>query len=185
MSKLYVIARQLYDFVFHLSTTIIILVLFRNEPWFPIWMGGSSTCNAPYDDYPRWSSDLNPEMEIFYLFQLGINLYHLFEILYFKRESFKKTSYFELLFHHIVTVILIIFSTFYNYLPTGILTMFVHDSSDAVRAIGVVLSDSKYAISHLEISKAVNLIYLVLWSYMRILVFPFCIIASMNDNVPD
>jgi hypothetical protein len=63
--------------------------------------------------------------------------------------------------------------------------MFVHDSSDAVRAIGVVLSDSIYAISHLEIAKAVNLIYLVLWTYMRILVFPFCIITSMNDNIPD
>ena len=67
-------------------------------------------------------------------------------MLVFKRKDYKSDSYFELIFHHSVTIILILFSIGYNFVPIGIMMMFVHDSSDAVRAIGRVISESKYAI---------------------------------------
>lgn len=59
-NKLYVVGRQIYDFIFHTSTTIIMIVLFRKESWFPLWTGGSSTCNDIFANYPRWSATLNP-----------------------------------------------------------------------------------------------------------------------------
>jgi ceramide synthetase len=84
-----------------------------------------------------------------------------------------------MVFHHFITVILILFSIGYNFVPIGIMVMFVHDSSDAARAMGRVMSESKYSVSHLTLSKVVDFVYLGTWAYMRTIVLPFCLIVSM------
>lgn len=65
------------------------------------------------------------------------------------------------------------------------MVMFVHDSSDAVRAINRVLTDSKYSVEYLKVSKVMHYSYISIWAYMRVLVLPFCLIVSMYEHIPD
>lgn len=102
--------------------------------------------------------------------------------MYFRREQYKYTSFYELMFHHFVATILIIFSISYNLVPIGTMVMFVHDSSDAVRGLARVVSECKYAIEWMRLSKFLDTLYFVVWGYMRILVLPLCLINSMYDK---
>jgi len=45
-------------------------------------------------------------MEIFVMLQLGTNVYLLLDLVWFSREYYKDKENGELLFHHIITIIL-------------------------------------------------------------------------------
>jgi len=89
------------------------------------------------------------------------------------------------MFHHFVATILILFSIGYNFVPIGTMVMFIHDSSDAFRALARVITESKYAIKRLALSKILDSIYFIVWGYMRILILPVCLIDSMYNHIVD
>lgn len=60
--------------------------------------------------------------------------------------------------------------------------LFVHDSSDLVRAMARVWVISKFQIENHKISIAVDIVNLGVWSYMRIIVFPICLLVNVIDN---
>jgi hypothetical protein len=85
--------------------------------------------------------------------------------------------------HHFVASTLILFSMMCNEVAAGVMTLIVHDASDIFLAGGRF-----YFEAHFPKNKVVTAIILVslfvVWIYMRLFVFPFCLLASVYVNKP-
>lgn len=123
-----------YDSIFYLFTSTVSFYLFREEPWFPDWVGGSGKCQNSYMDYPSLPSSKQDTIEIFYYLQLGVHLFSVFEMMVIKRKT--ELKYYEKLLHHILAASLIAFSAMNNEILVGIMILFTHDFSDVFMAFG-------------------------------------------------
>ena len=60
--------------------------LFSGEYWFSWLLGGSGDHFLAFREYPSWPAHLSTQIEIFFMFQLGINIYALVGLLVFNRK---------------------------------------------------------------------------------------------------
>jgi hypothetical protein len=67
-------------------------------------------------------------------------------------------------------------------MPIGIMILFVHDFSDSIRAMARIWVMSKFQINNHKISIIVDAVNIAVWSYMRIIVFPLCLLINVIDN---
>ena len=70
---------------------------------------------------------------------------------------------------------MILFSTMSNQIAAGTMILIVHDASDIMMAFVRFYVDIKY--SHKWFSIYCYLLMLFSWIWMRIVVFPFCLLA--------
>ena len=121
-----------YDTFFYLFTAGTAFVLFRDQSWFPGWVGGKGSCQNIYREFPDIPQDKRVEMELFYAFQLGVHIFSVFEMVVIKRKTAQK--YYEMLLHHMLAASLIVFSAMSNEITVGIMILFTHDISDVFLA---------------------------------------------------
>lgn len=76
-----------YDTIFYITATCWCFYLFRDEPWFPNWVGGSGRCENIFLNYPGIPSAKKDEIEMFYAIQLGVHLFSVFEMMVIKRKT--------------------------------------------------------------------------------------------------
>ncbi len=136
-------------------------------------MGGEGECKLIYREFPDWPSQaVAPKIEIFYMVQLGIHFFSMIEIVTIRRKTDRK--YYEFLLHHFMATTLILFSLLTNNVAVGTIILFLHNFSDVTAAFVRALVETKFN------SILVDAIFWVLavinWSYMRTIVFPFCVI---------
>lgn len=85
--------------------------------------------------------------------------------------------------HHFVAASLILFSMMSNQITAGLMILIVHDASDIFMAAGRC-----YTEANIPKSKAVtsflmfNLLFS--WIYLRIIIFPFCLLSNVYINKP-
>lgn len=147
-------------------------------------MGGSGSCSRIFEGYPHWPAAHEGELLAFYQFQLGTYVFLTLDLLVFDRERYMKKNFGELFFHHFVTILLIAFSLFYNFVPIGIAVLFVHDCSDFLRGFSRTIGDSYICIHWPTFANWFNWSYVAVFVYLRLLVLPFCLIDSMYANNP-
>ena len=133
-----------------------------------------------FKDYPNWPEDSRFKLELYFMIQLGIHFFSLFEMIVIKRKT--ELKFYEYVLHHSVAVSLILFSSMSNMITSGALTLIVHDASDILMAL------TRFYIETARASKLVsNILYMamtLIWIWMRIIVFPFCILANVYINRP-
>lgn len=155
-------------------------VFFRKEYWFPSIVGGCGECAKIYKDYPDWPAEKRTELEIYFLFQLGVHAFSVFEMTIIKRKTERK--YHEYLLHHFIAVSLILFSMMSNQIVAGAMILIVHDMSD------IIMSGARAQIETIYENKVTSgILYFLLlfvWVFCRIFVFPFCLLANVWVNVP-
>ena len=61
--------------------------MFRNEYWFPSIVGGCGSCSEIYKEYPDWPTNKRTELEIFFMIQLGVHVFSVFEMAVIKRKT--------------------------------------------------------------------------------------------------
>ena len=114
------------------------------------------------------------------MIQLGIHFFSLFDMVVLKRKT--ELKFYEYVLHHSVAVSLIFFSTMINQITAGVVVLFVHDASD------ILMAFARFYIETAKASKwASNILYILMtvsWIWMRIIVFPFCALASLYNNRP-
>lgn len=76
-----------YDACFYTFTTVVAYIFFREEYWFPSIVGGCGECSKIYKDYPNWPALKRTELEIYFLFQLGVHAFSVFEMVVIKRKT--------------------------------------------------------------------------------------------------
>ena len=105
------------------------------------------------------------------MIQIGL---HLYSVIYQVVRKRKDKKFFEFLLHHIMALILVLFSYSLNLLEGGSITLLVHDITDIAIVFGRGYSD--YKNKNKIMIKIVYFITLTSWVYFRMIVFPFCLI---------
>ncbi len=85
--------------------------------------------------------------------------------------------------HHFVASTLILFSMMCNEITAGVMILIIHDASD------IFMSGSRfYFEAHIKKNKIVTGIIVFMlfffWIYMRIVVYPFCLLSNVYINKP-
>ena len=85
--------------------------------------------------------------------------------------------------HHSVACSLILFSMMCNKIAVGVMILIVHDASD------IFLAGARfYFEAHFKKNNLVSMVMIVLlfgvWIYMRLIVYPFCLLANVYINIP-
>lgn len=141
--KLQSLMKLSYDTVFYSTTSIGALFMFRGEPWFPVWLGGSGSCKNIYSSYPNIPPQNEHSILVFYSIQLGVHIFSVFEVIVIKRKTDLK--YYENLLHHLLAASLIAFSAMSNDFLAGSLILIAHDFSDVFLAFSRSYIDTKFS----------------------------------------
>jgi ceramide synthetase len=114
------------------------------------------------------------------MIQLGVHIFSVFEMIVIKRKTERK--FYEYLLHHFVAATLILFSMMCNEITAGSMILIIHDLSDILIALGRAFVETKYLT---KINAAtLYIIMTIAWIYLRIIVFPFCLLANVYANKP-
>ena len=81
-----------------------------------------------------------------------------------------------------VATTLILFSLLRNMLAVGTVILFLHDISDVATWITRIYADIKF--SHIIADVTLFIFAAVAWLYIRLMVFPFCVIREVYDSLP-
>jgi len=145
--------------------------LFKDADYFPKEFGGPWTSMAEYRD--RLIISLNtfkfqPGVKLFYVSQWG---YHCMSFLW-QISHKRRATFWEMMIHHIVTLLLITISYLRMYISLGIVVLVIHDWVDVVLYATKSLSDSS-----LKYTTAISFFFLSIeWAYVRLYAYPKCII---------
>lgn len=136
--------------------------LVLNCHWFP----NTFNCWEGFPNVPRAEN-----LRYYYLLQLGFYCHSLYA--HFAMEV-KRSDWWPLLGHHIVTIFLIYFSYGIGYHRIGLLILVCHDLNDIFLESGKVLS-------YMKMDAAKNVAFLLFfasWLLTRLGIFPFMILPS-------
>lgn len=117
--------------------------------------------NYPCQPYPSLLEDM-------YVIKLA---YHCFEMLLNLLFHRHRRDFSEFLLHHIVTIVLILFSYIVNLRPVGSVVMFIMDFSDIFVAIFKMTVDVNESVQFYTF-----LAMMITWFYLRIWHFPIYVI---------
>jgi len=112
------------------------------------------------------------------MLQFGVHLYTLYDHLVFR---YKEPKFFELLFHHLMSVFLIFYSYVSNTAPMGILVLFTHDPGDVMLDLNRVLNDWNPRLSN--VIDFTYVAFVISWIFLRLGVFPGCLVTSTVEFV--
>lgn len=120
-------------------------------------------------------------MELYFMVQIGIHLFSLFELQFIIGKSYRK--YHEFLLHHCVTIVLMIFSMMTNQIAVGVIIIIIHDVSDIFSSFGRAYMETKYRNPIVMVLSFITM--LSSWVYFRTIVYPFCILATVWTKIPE
>ncbi|KAL7716347.1 Protein ASC1 [Entamoeba marina] len=165
----------LFKLTYFVITAPLGVFLFRNEDWMPsaLFGKGKSDLSLLWENFP-----FVPKVNFllfYYCYQLG---YHSHSLL-FHICSKPRNDYFENLLHHIVTVMLIVFSYVNNCGRIGILVMILHDIVDVTVYATKATTDLKNQIP----THFLFVFLLITYFRFRLWVLPRYVIPSAIDAI--
>jgi len=167
-------ATQIYKTLTYIALSVTGYILLKDEDYYPKSLGGHGDIEQMWVDLPYQKQSKN--IYLYYVIALS---YHLHSII----DQFKyygKPSFGDMMLHHIITIGLILFSFFNNYVRIGTLVLYLHDISDICGSLSKITLHSKY-----DIITMISYTGLLLsWVYFRLIVYPFQVINSALKQVP-
>ncbi|CDW88398.1 UNKNOWN [Stylonychia lemnae] len=124
--------------------------------------------NYPCQKIPKYLDDI-------YILKLS---YHVYELIYTMGFQISRRDFPEYIFHHIITLVLVLFSYSVNFLPIGAVIMLIHDFPD----IFISLFKITYDIVSSKFQHILAAIMFPLWIYCRIFFFPVYMIAKYYEQ---
>ena len=97
-----------------------------------------------------------------------------------KRKT--ELKFYEYVLHHSVAVSLILFSTMSNQVAAGLMTLIVHDASDIMMAFARFYVETRNASKSVSNVSYVSMV--LIWIWMRIIVYPYCLLSNVYMNRP-
>lgn len=119
-------------------------------------------------------------MEIYFMVQLGIHLFSIFEMILIKRNTERK--YYEYLLHHFIATTLIFFSMMCNEIAVGTIILIMHDASDIMLAFGRGFMETKFSNTFTTVFFFVILTFI--WISCRVFIYPMCFMNEIYANIP-
>jgi ceramide synthetase len=147
------------------------LVVAWDEPWFSdtkhFWVGCTDfPCNHHSGRDIRW----------FYSMEMGFYIYSIPSLFFWET---RRKDFLEHAAHHHVTLFLILYSHYVNFMRVGVMVMVLHDVCDIWLEIAKL---GNYANSEI-LSTGFFIVFLMVWISMRLVYFPLWIIRSTMYEV--
>ena len=141
--------------------------------------------NNPYQQYGE-PTPVIPYLKEYQIIQFGFQL-QIFILHLIKK---KKSTFYEMLLHHLATIILIANQYLLDQLLFGSIILFLHDISDFCLFLCRICNDFKVQAS--IYSKLIMALFLTSWLVTRLIIFPinviyptivYCFSNLNNDNI--
>jgi len=161
-------ASQCWKLLFHLAATIVPIIILPGQKWWP--PGFCENVSMTYENFPDVPNVRY--MREFYMFELGYYLHAYVATL--KQQN--RANYVEMTIHHVVTIVLIVYSYFLNSVTRfGIQVFWVHDVCDIFVCSTRLLLDFNSIIP-----TAISYFILMgLWFFFRLIIYPFVLIPQI------
>ncbi len=163
MSKAVMVSERLYKVLIYAVTTSFLFLILKNSNYLHVYIMGDQQEPQYFTQYP--CQKLPNYLDDFYIMKLT---YHTYELAYAVMFHRGRRDFPEYVFHHLLTLILIMFSYCINFLPIGAVIMLLHDISDLCACIFKICVDTTGAT--VELSSFA--LMASTWGYFRILFFP-------------
>lgn len=167
--KAELLAERVFKFFIHLGTTIMLFWVLKNSNFLQKNLLGDHENIAYFKNYP--CQKIPNFMDDLYIIKLSYHLYEQMYTLIFQRE---RRDFPEIMLHHFLTLVLILFSYSVNFMPMGAVVMLIHDVTDLVVSVFKLCVD---ICSH-TVQFCVYGVMFVSWIYFRLYIFPVYIIQQ-------
>eukprot|EP01017_Pseudomicrothorax_dubius_P037766 TRINITY_DN5579_c0_g1_i1.p1 TRINITY_DN5579_c0_g1~~TRINITY_DN5579_c0_g1_i1.p1 ORF type:complete len:344 (-),score=57.25 TRINITY_DN5579_c0_g1_i1:183-1214(-) len=160
------------DIIYYTAATVFAYWVFWDSKHLPSCLGGKGDCGESMRNYPN--QEELPYVRVYYLLQIGNHLFAFFDQLIFKKLE---KNFHEMMLHHILALSLTMMSFQMNLVYIGMLVLIVHDPGDVLLCCSRFYSDlKKRSMTPLYFIFIANL---ACWIYLRLYVFPTCIIFPL------
>ena len=160
--KVFKSTKYIFKFLYFTASSIFGYYVLRDLQFFPAMALGRGDMNLVWKDWPYFNK--TPYFDYYYVGQVGYHTASLFHHLH----QTPRNDFIELLLHHLITVILMVFSYMTQYSNIGCIVLFIHDWSDIPIAMTRMCTDFKNKIPCVTFFIGI----LTIFGYSRIFVFP-------------
>lgn len=163
------IGNTIYGSIYYFCSFFSLFLLSWTFNMLPIELGGTLNMKMGCSSWPYI---IPVAIQIYYMLTLGHHIERTYnEFLYNK----KSTTFYTMLFHHFLTILLIALSFFNMHIKFGIPVLLTHDFCDIALNLGRVCKYTKYK----HMSTFFYVILLISWTYGRLYIFTTNIINGM------
>lgn len=160
---------MMFKFLYYIIIAFVEYLSMKDSVFLPPSMGGKGEFTAAnvfaiYDGQQQIAQQRQPPgLKVVYIVALAYHAHSLVcQLKYTHRPDFT-----TMMFHHVVTLALVVGSYTFNYVRIGATVMFTQDASDLVGYTDKMLADTKFKKTNI----AVHLFLLPVWFYLRIYLF--------------
>ncbi|KAL3831741.1 hypothetical protein ACJMK2_023455 [Sinanodonta woodiana] len=150
-----------WHLLFYVSIFVYGIAILWNKPWFSetkyCWIG-----------WPKQGID----RDVYWYYVLELGFY--WSLVYTLAVDHKRKDFYEMVIHHLVTVLLIYFSWVLNFVRVGTLVLAVHDASDYWMAAAKM---AKY-INKQTLCEACFVIFCITWIISRLIIYPYVVLYT-------
>ncbi|KAG8654257.1 ceramide synthase 1 LOH3 isoform X2 [Manihot esculenta] len=156
-----------WKFVYFLSAELFALYVSYHEPWFTntkyFWVG-------PADQI--WPDQkLKLKLKGLYMYAAGFYTYSIFALVFWET---RRSDFLVSMAHHVATIILLVMSYVFRFARVGSIILALHDATDVFMEIAKMSRYSGYE----SISSIFFVGFVLAWTILRIIYFPFWVIRS-------
>jgi len=155
-------AESCWKLIFYVISWTCGMALLYDAEWFP----NTTLC---WKTFPTYT--VSGALKLYYLFELGFYAHSLYAHLFIE---VKRSDFWALLAHHIVTILLIYFSYLIKFYRIGLLVLLCHDFNDIFLELGKIFVYRK-------MKNAANVAFLILmvsWIVSRLAILPLVVLRS-------
>ncbi|KAF2325489.1 hypothetical protein GH714_029505 [Hevea brasiliensis] len=161
-----------WKYVYFLSAELFALYVSYREPWFTntkyFWVG-------PADQI--WPDQkLKLKLKGLYMYVAGFYTYSIFALVFWET---RRSDFLISMAHHVASIILIVMSYIFRFARVGSIILALHDASDGFMEIAKISRYSGYE----WISSIFFLGFVLSWTILRIIYFPFWVLWSTSYEV--
>lgn len=128
-----------------------------------------------FDDYCKAYDIVPRNIKLQYYFEFT----HYFVSIYFLCTDPRSKDFFQMVFHHLLSLVLIVYSYKKNVTRYGVIVMFLHEICDPFLEIGKVLSYFQYE----KLKTIFFVLFTIAFFTFRFILFPYMIIIQIFYNI--
>lgn len=167
LSKIAKCSESMWKFTYYVTMQLWVISIMQKEPWL-------LKTNEYFNGWPN--QELTQSLKLFYMCQGGFYAYSIVSLLAW--ETPRKDSA-VMMFHHIITSILIAVSYLSCFFRIGTIILALHDTSDVFVELAKIC---KYSEKELAASISFG-VFAITWLLERLIFFPFWIIRAVSMEI--
>ena len=167
-------ASETVRFSFHLLWTICSYIVLSGTDFLPEYLGGRGHVRNTLKNMPYFEQSW------------GVYEYTLIQIGYFSSDFFDtilfatgEDNYWQMFFHHLVTIVGLIAMSFQNHYRIGLIDLFIHSASDVLLHAAKIFSNTVYT----KLAGNCFISGLIVWIYLRNICLPLVAYQAATERV--